>query len=385
MNVTSQNPHMDPGRTGPESLPNSDPDLAAIARLDDETLAELDDALEQESRPHRRGGKFLLKRAGFYLITAWVAVTVNFIIPRAMPGDPAQTLALQITRQTGTQLTEEMLRAIRTLYGDPNMNILEQYWQYLSSIFTLDFGLSVSRYPVPVFELIAGALPWTLFLVGISTVVAWGVGTALGILVGYKPGSRLDTWLTPISQFFSSMPSFWVALIFLWMFALFLGWFPSSGGYNPNVPFQINNLWFLLSVLEYGALPILTGVFVGFAGWLFSMRNMMVTTTSEDFVTLARAKGISERRVIFRYAARNAMLPNITGFAASIGGIIGGVVLTEIVFTYPGMGYLLFQAITTKDFPLMQAIFLMIVLAALLANFIADSLYVLLDPRTREV
>lgn len=340
-----------------------------------------DDAL---SAPRRRGGRFLAKRGGFYLVTAWVALTINFFIPRAMPGDPAQTLALQITRQTGTSLTPEMMRSIRTLYGDPNQNIFQQYWEYLSSIFTLDFGLSVSRYPVPVFDLIAGALPWTLFLVGISTLAAWLIGTSLGILLGYRPGSKLDTWLTPISQFFSSMPSFWVALISLWIFSLTLGWFPSSGGYSPDVPFAINNVWFLLSVFEYAALPILTGVFVGFSSWLFSMRNMMVTTISEDFVTLARAKGISERRVIFRYAARNAMLPNITGLASAIGGIIGGVVLTEIVFTYPGMGYLLFQAITTKDFPLMQAIFLMIVLAVLIANFIADSLYVLLDPRTRE-
>lgn len=334
--------------------------------------------------PRHKGGRFLAKRAAFYLVTAFVALTINFFIPRAMPGDPAQTLALQITRQTGTTLSPEMLRSIRNLYGDPNESILVQYWSYLSSIFTLDFGLSVSRYPVPVLELIAGALPWTLFLVGISTLAAWLIGTSLGIFVGYKPGSKLDVWLTPVSQFFSSMPAFWVALIFLWIFALWLGWFPSSGGYSPDVPFQINNLWFLLSVVKYAALPILTGVFVGFAGWLFSMRNMMITTISEDFVTLARAKGISEGRVIFRYAARNAMLPNITGLASSIGGIIAGVVLTEIVFTYPGMGYLLFQAITTKDYPLMQAIFLMIVLAVLVANFIADSLYVLLDPRTRE-
>lgn len=358
-------------------------EAGAVATMQREAAPEPSDQLE--AKPARRkGGRFLAKRAGFYLVTAWVALTINFFVPRAMPGDPAQTLALQITRQTGSPLTEEMLRSIRNLYGDPNANLLVQYWDYLTSIFTLDFGLSVSRYPVAVIDLIAGALPWTLFLVGVSTLVAWAIGTSLGVLVGYKPGSKFDVFLTPATQFFSSMPSFWVALICLWVFALTLGWFPSSGGYSPDVPFQINNIWFLLSVLRYSALPILTGVFVGFAGWLFSMRNMMVTTISEDFVTLARAKGVSEGRVIFRYAARNAMLPNITGLASSIGGIIGGVVLTEIVFTYPGMGYLLYQAITTKDYPLMQAIFLMIVLAVLVANFIADSLYVLLDPRTRE-
>lgn len=336
------------------------------------------------SRATRHGGRFLLKRAGFYVVTAWVAITINFFVPRLMPGDPAQALALQITRQTGANLTPEMLQSIRNLYGDPNANLFQQYIDYLASVFTLDFGLSVSRYPVPVASLIADALPWTLFLVGISTIAAWVIGTALGILVGFRPGSRLDKWLTPLSQFFSSTPSFWIALILLWVFALTLGWFPSSGGYDPGVPFQLNNFWFLLSVFKYATLPILTGVIVGFSGWMFSMRNMMVTTTSEDFVTLARAKGLSNSRVTFRYAARNAMLPSVTGLATAIGGILGGVVLTEIVFTYPGMGYLLYQAITTKDYPLMQAIFLIIVLAVLVANFIADSLYVLLDPRTRE-
>lgn len=335
-------------------------------------------------RARGRGGSFLLQRAGFYVVTAWVALTLNFLIPRFMPGDPAQALALQITRQTGAQLTPEMLDSIRTLYGDPNTNLLEQYLSYLGSIVTGDFGIAVSRYPTPVIDLILAALPWTLFLVGVSTIVAWVVGTGLGIIVGYRPGGKLDNWLTPISQFFSSMPSFWVALVCLWVFALTLGIFPSSGGYDPSAPFEITNFWFLVSVLQYGALPILTSIFVGFAGWLFAMRNMMVTTVSEDYVTLARAEGLSNRRVTFRYAARNAMLPNITGLATSIGAILGGVVLTEIVFTYPGMGYLLFNAITTKDYPLMQAIFLMIVLAVLVANFIADSLYVLLDPRTRE-
>lgn len=360
---------------------------AALSSRTSAPLGPIEPQGELDTTPRtgtRRGGGFLLKRAGFYLVTAWVAITINFFVPRLMPGDPAQTLALQITRQTGASLTPEMIQSIRNLYGDPSVNLLQQYLDYLSSVFTLDFGLAVSRYPVPVIELIGGALPWTLFLVGVSTIVAWAIGTALGILVGYRPGSRLDAWLTPISQFFSSTPSFWVALILLWVFALTLGWFPSSGGYSPDVPFQLNNFWFLLSVLEYAALPILTGVFVGFSGWMFSMRNMMVTTTSEDFVTLARAKGLSSPRVIFRYAARNAMLPNVTGLATAIGGILGGVVLTEIVFTYPGMGFLLYQAITTKDYPLMQAIFLIIVLAVLVANFIADSLYVLLDPRTRE-
>lgn len=247
-----------------------------------------------------------------------------------------------------------------------------------------DFGLSVMRYPTPVGRLIADAMPWTIMLVGVTTILAWMIGTALGAIVGWRPGSRLDNFLTPASTLFSSFPAFWVSMVILWLFAFILGWFPSAGGYDPNIPFSLNNFYFWMSVLRYGALPAVTLILIGFAGWLFSMRNMMVTTISEDFVTLAKAKGLPERQVLFRYAARNALLPNITHLAMAMGGIVGGVVLSEIVFTYPGIGFLLLQSIVSKDFPVMQTIFLMIVLAVLVANFIADSLYVVLDPRTRE-
>jgi peptide/nickel transport system permease protein len=240
------------------------------------------------------------------------------------------------------------------------------------------------RYPTPVGQLIAESLPWTLLLVGVTTILAWLIGTVWGAFLGWKPGSRSDDIVTPASTLFSSLPAFWVSMVVLWLFAFILGWFPRAGGYDPDVPFALNNFYFILSVLKYGALPAFTLVITGFAGWLFSMRNMMVTTISEDYVTLAKAKGLPERRVLFRYAARNAMLPNITNLAMSMGGIVGGVVLSEIVFTYPGIGNLLLQSIVAKDFPVMQTIFLMIVFAVLIANFIADSVYVLLDPRTRE-
>lgn len=337
----------------------------------------------------RRNGRFgavryLAKRAGFYLVTAVAAVTLNFVIPRFMPGDPAKTMLLQLQRQSGTPPTDAEVAAVRTLYGDPTKNILGQYWDYLGRVLHLDFGLSTSSYPSKVSDLIATALPWTLLLVGVTTLLAWVIGTALGAWVGWRPGSRGDSVLTVLSTFLHSLPAFWLALMVAGLFAFSLRWFPSSGGYDPDVPFAINNVYFLLSVLEYGALPAITLVLIGFSGWMFTMRNVMVSTVTEDYVQLARAKGLPERTVLFRYAARNALLPNVTGLAHAMGAVIGGVVLTEIVFTYPGMGYLLIQAIAAKDFPVMQTIFLMITLATLVANFIADSAYVLLDPRTRE-
>lgn len=341
---------------------------------------------EHKTRTPKRssGLVFLFKRLGIYLGTAFVAIGLNFFIPRFIPGDPVVALVRQLEQQTGVRMTSEQVSALYSLYGDPNQNLFEQFFTYLFDVLRGDFGISVMRYPTPVGQLIAEAMPWTIFLAGVTTVLAWLIGTALGSIVGWKPGSRLDNILTPASQLFSSFPAFWIGMVILWLFSFILGWFPRAGGYSPNVPFEINNVFFLLSVLEYGALPMFTLLLVGFAGWLFSMRNMMVTTISEDYVTLAKAKGLPERQVMFRYAARNALLPNVTNLAMAMGGIIGGAVLAEIVFTYPGVGMLLLQSIVSQDYPLMQTIFLMLVLSVLVANFIADSIYVILDPRTRE-
>ncbi len=342
-------------------------------------------AEEKTRRPKRtKGLGFLLKRLGMYVATALVAIVLNFFIPRFIPGDPVVALVRQLEQQTGTRMTADQVASLYSLYGDPNQNLVQQFFTYLWDVLRGDFGISVMRYPTPVADLIANAMPWTIFLAGVTTILAWLIGTALGCYVGWKPGSRLDNFLTPASQLFTSFPAFWIGMVMLWIFSFKLNIAPRAGGYDPDVPFQINNVFFLASVLKYGALPIFTLVVVGFAGWLFSMRNMMVTTISEDYVTLAKAKGLSERSVMFRYAARNALLPNVTNLAMAMGGIVGGTVLAEIVFTYPGVGNLLLEAIVTQDYPTMQTIFLMLVFSVLIANFIADSIYVVLDPRTRE-
>lgn len=241
------------------------------------------------------------------------------------------------------------------------------------------------KYPTPVIELINQTLPWTLGLALVTVLLAWIIGTLAGIWLGWKPSSMPDKTLTPLLMFFHSIPAFWLALMAVWYFAYRNYYFPAQGGYDPNIePKSITNPDFVMSVLYYATLPALVLVIVGFAGWLFGMRNMMVTTASEDYVTLARAKGLLPRTVMLRYAARNAMLPNVTGLAQAIGGLLGSIVLVEQVFVYPGMGQLLASAITERDYPVMQAILLMTIGLTLVANFIADSLYVWLDPRTRE-
>lgn len=339
-------------------------------------------------RGRKRGqtrGRYFMQRLGSYAVVIWAAVTLNFVIPRFMPGDPAEAILRKIRQTTGEPPSQSQVEAVRRMYGDPTENLVVQYVNYWIGIFRFDFGVSTANYPTPVSELILQALPWTLFLIGVSTIVAWIIGTALGAIMGWKPGSTFDSWFAPLSTFFHAFPGFWIALVLLWIFSIQMQWFPVSGGYDPSVPMSLNNFYFLMSVLWYGALPMGALIFIGFNGWLFSMRNVMVATVTEDYVLLARAKGLPERKVLFSYAARNALLPNVTGLALAIGGVIGGAVLIEAVFTYPGMGYLLQNSITGHDFPVMQTVLLMLTFTAIVANFIADSIYVLLDPRAADM
>lgn len=341
---------------------------------------------EQESgakTPVRRRWGFFGRRVGFYLIAAWSAVTINFLIPRFMPGSPADAVIASLQQHSGGPLSPQTIGAIEKIFGDPKQGLIHQYGSYLAQLAHGNLGLSTSAYPTPVGALIAQALPWTLLLLGVTTILAFLIGTAAGVICGWRAGGRLDGGLSPLSTFMSAVPYFWVALLALWFFGFRLGWFPLAGGYNPDASFG-SSPGFWLSTLRYGFLPAVTIIFSSCGGWLLGMRNMTITTAGEDYVLLARAKGLSPGRIVFRYAARNAILPQFTGFALALGSILGGALLTETVFTYPGIGHLLYQAVSNRDFPLMQGILLITTLAVLLANFIADSVYVLLDPRTRE-
>lgn len=346
-----------------------------------EATADVTLAAGSSARRRRRGG-LLWRRIGFYVVAAWSAITLNFMIPRVMPGSPADAVIALLRQRSGTDVSPDQVAAIQRIFGGADQNILQQYWHYLGQLVHFDLGTSTSSYPTKVSTMIADALPWTLLLVGSTTVLAFLIGTAAGTVCGWRAGSRMDSVLSPVSTFLAAVPYFWVALFALWLLGFKLGWFPMAGGYDPNTSFG-NSAGFWLSTLKYGALPALTIVFSSCGGWLLGMRNMTITTTHTDYVLLAKAKGLSPRRVAVRYAARNAILPQFTGFALALGSILGGALLTETVFTYPGLGHLLYQAISNRDFPLMQGILLFTTLAVLLANFVADSVYVLLDPRTR--
>jgi peptide/nickel transport system permease protein len=323
--------------------------------------------------------RFLLQRIAFYLVTAWAAITLNFFIPRMIPGDPVQSL---ISRNQG-RISADAIQSLYVLFGlDKDESIWLQYIRYWNQLFHGDLGLSFTFFPTPVAEVIGYSLPWTLALVGVTTVIGFCIGTALGVGAGWRRGSWIDG-LIPATTFLSSIPYFWLGLVAIAVLAGPGSFFPSSGGYEPGLV-PAFDVYFIPSAIQHSLLPALTILVSSVSGWILSMRNMMVTVAAEDYITVAHAKGLSERRVAWSYAARNALLPNVSGFALSLGFIVGGTLLVEIVFSYPGLGYQLFQAVGAKDYPLMQGIFLIITIAVLVANLLADVAYLLLDPRTRK-
>lgn len=322
--------------------------------------------------------KFLLRKLGLYAFIAWAALTLNFLIPRLMPGDPVSIL---IAGSEG-QIDADARDAIAAQFGISDDPLFIQYIHYLLDLLRLDLGVSLSQYPVPVLDIISQSLPWTVGLVGVSTVIGFVLGTSLGVVLAWRRGTWSDHVL-PGLTFLNAIPYFWMALILVMLLSVTVNIFPAGGGYDGAI-FPEPTAQFAGSVLYHAALPALTIVIGSFAGWVLQMRNMTVTIMGEDYVSMAEAKGLPPRMVLFGYAARNAILPSVTGFALALGAVVGGSMLTEVIFNYPGLGYALFQAVSAQDFPLMQGLFLIISLAVIVANLIADIAYVFLDPRTRQ-
>jgi len=322
---------------------------------------------------------YIARRFGFYLIAAFAALTLNFIIPRLMPGDPASII---FARFKG-KLKPEAIDAMRENFGLTNDPIFIQYISYLKSILKGDLGTSIAYFPAPVSEIIGNGLVWTIFLAGSSMMIAFLIGTTLGIVIAWNRTGKLDTILPPALAFFGAFPYFWLAMVFLYLFGFSLNWFPIGRAYgneiNPGY-----NLPFFISTLYHAFLPALTLVFVSLGGWMLSMRNTMISTLGSDYITFAHAKGIPSRLIMLRYAARNAILPNLTGFGMALGFMLSGALLTEMIFSYPGQGFLLLQAVQTQDYPLMQGIFMTITLAVLGANWLVDIAILFFDPRTRK-
>lgn len=326
--------------------------------------------------------RHLLRRILFYLAAIWASVTMNFFIPRLAPGDPVQ-LMLGKMEQSGVRPSADTLLSLEASLGvhssDP---IWIQYFKYLNDILHGNFGRSFTNYPMPVIDVLNQGILWTIGLGTIAVVIGFVLGCLIGIVTAWKRGTVIDGALSPALTFLYAIPPFWLALIVVYIFGFTLGWFPFADGYDTTL--NIGLSWdFISSVVYHGFLPALTLVVSSLAGWMLVMRNSMVGVLSDDYVLMARAKGLKQNRILMMYAARNAILPNIANFALALGFVVSGQVLTEIVFSYPGIGDTLFQAVTQRDYPLIQAAFLLIALGVLGANFLADLLYAVLDPRVR--
>jgi peptide/nickel transport system permease protein len=320
---------------------------------------------------------YLFKRFLILLLTGWAALTLNFVLPRLMPGDPIQAM---LARYQGT-LSSEAVSALEIQFGlNTHESSIQQYFTYLGHTLTGNLGTSIAFFPSSVASIIGSSLPWTLGLVGFAVIVAFVIGTVIGAAAGFRRGSRFDSFAVPFGVMLSAMPVFWISLLALYFLAFRLGWFPVAGGIGGGQAVGISGVG---SIISHAALPAITLTVVSIGTWILLMRNSTVSVLGEDFIKFGRAKGLPERVVAYRYAARNAVLPQFTAFALALGFVVAGAFFTEYVFSYPGIAYYLIQAVLSLDYPLIQGIFLIIVVAVLLANFLADVLYVFLDPRIR--
>lgn len=322
--------------------------------------------------------RYLGRRGLFYVFTLWAAITINFILPRMMKGD-----AVNQYLSRNRNVSPEAADALRALLGlDTDKTLFQQYIDYWALLLKGDLGISLLHGLRPVTEVIGQALPWTIGLVGLATVISFVIGTVGGAIIGWRRGSRLDV-LIPVTTFLNTIPYFWLGLLAIAVFSVNLGWFPIGKAYGVGITPELT-LEFVGQVVHHGILPVVTIVIASLGGWMLGMRNMMLTVLDEDYITVAQAKGMPNRRVLWGYAARNAVLPQIQSFALSIGFIVSGAIVMEMVFSYPGIGKLLLDATNAKDYALMQGVFLVITISVLIANILADIAYAFLDPRTRQ-
>ena len=325
--------------------------------------------------------RWFIRRLGFYVFATWVALTLTFLLPRLMPGSPIGGI-LQHLSPSQIQANPGIIQTYETLLGGGHQSIFQAYVQYLHRVATLNFGISTSNYPTKVSEVVARTLPYSIVLVGIAFVLAFVLGTAIGTIAAWRRGGSFDTIFVPIFMALAAFPAYFTSLLVLYLFGLKLGWFPFQHAYGNDVTPGLN--WpFLSSAISHGILPALVIVIAFAGGWVLNMRNVMINTIGEDYVSMAQAKGLRDTRVMTRYAARNAILPPLNGFAPQFATAVGGVIFIELVFSYPGAGFTLQQAALGNDYPLTQALLLVFALCPIVANFIMDIVNLILDPRVR--
>ncbi len=324
--------------------------------------------------------EYFLRKLGWFLITFVFAFLLNFILPRLMPGDPVAVITQRVTQGMTSQAgVAKIYQEYSELFGT-NKPMLEQFFIYIKNIAQGNFGVSFSQYPRPVAEIIKSSIWWTICLQFPAIIVGWLIGNTLGALAAYLKGG-FDKVIMPVSIFVSSLPAFGMAIIMMVLFATTLKWFPISGGYGFD---QIPNMsWtFAWSVIVHYQLPFWSIVLISIGGQAIGMRSMSIYELNADYVKYSRFLGISDRKIV-GYVFRNAMLPQITGLALSIGTMVGGALVAEIIFSYPGLGNTILKAVVGQDYPLISGVTLIITLMVLSANFLIEIIYGIIDPRIK--
>ena len=321
------------------------------------------------------------KRCGVFVVIVWLAATLNFFLPKLSGQDPVRTKLLQQAQLGGyvQQGIDQMVKVYEARFG-LDRPLWEQYLTYLGDVVRLDLNYSIANYPRTVNEMIGEAIPWTVGLLGTTTLLSFVIGTLLGALLAWPRAPRWMAWLMPPLWALHAIPFFLLGLILMYVFAFQVPLLPIFGGYSAGAT-PSWSLGFLGDVLRHAILPAASIILVATGGWALGMRGMMVTTMGEDYVVFAEGKGLRSLTIFTRYCLRNAILPQVTALALALGQILSGAVLVEVIFGYPGIGALLFQAIRENDHFLIQGIVFTVIVALGLATLILDLLYPLMDPR----
>ena len=324
--------------------------------------------------------KYFRKKIFWFVITLIAAVILNFILPRLMPGDPVNAIVgKSISPGASQEQVQEQIKFYKQQFG-LDKNIFGQFWDFVKNAVNGSFGVSYSQYPRTVSDIIGSGIWWTICLQLPAILVGWILGNLLGAVAAYKRGIW-DKVLMPVSLFFSAIPAFGAAVILLVIFAVGLGWAPVNGAYDPGMIPAFN--WkFISSVISHYQLPFWSNVLISIGGQAVGMRSMSIYELNADYVKYSRFLGIKDKRIV-RYVFRNAMLPQVTGLAMSIGSMVGGALVAETIFSYPGLGMSMYSAITQSDYPVISACTLIITLMVLIASFALDIIYAFIDPRVK--
>ena len=323
---------------------------------------------------------YLIRRMAIFFLTIWIAASVIWLIPRLAPGDPISAMVQRMIQNAGyIENSAQIIEGWKERFGlnDP---LPVQYVRYLGNLIHLDFGYSLAFFPTTVSEIIGRALPWTLGLLLLAVSITFVLGNFLGALLAWRRTPRIAKLLIPVGMIFTSLPSILAAIFLIYIFAFLLGWFPLTGAYDLGMVPELT-LKFIGSVIYHGILPAASIVLVSFGYWALGMRGMMITVEGEDYMQLARAKGLNPLYVLYRYMVRNAILPQVTAFAITLGTLVSGQILVEYIFSYQGMGTVIYGAIINQDFTVIQGTSFILILMTALAVLIIDLIYPMIDPR----